>query len=60
MSDIFKCIQSQDEEEFWCKHDGSKHSIYCPLHPLNRLAYEQKDMPPEFQKLVDEHFWELI
>ena len=24
------CMQSADEKEFFCKHDGSDHSIYCP------------------------------
>lgn len=24
------CMQSKDEEEFFCKHDGSGHSCYCP------------------------------
>ena len=24
------CMQSQEEDEFFCKHDGSKHSCYCP------------------------------
>lgn len=27
---------------------------------VNRLRDNQKDMPPEFSKLVDEHFWELL
>jgi len=24
------CMQSPTAEEFWCRHDGSKHSCYCP------------------------------
>jgi hypothetical protein len=24
------CMQYEDEDEFWCKKDGSAHSIYCP------------------------------
>jgi len=24
------CMQKTDAEEFWCKKDGSAHSIYCP------------------------------
>ena len=24
------CMQSTEEPEFWCKHDGSGHSCYCP------------------------------
>ena len=24
------CMQSIVEEEIFCKHDGSKHSCYCP------------------------------
>jgi len=24
------CMQRADEDEFWCKKDGSAHSIYCP------------------------------
>ncbi len=37
------CMQPAGEKEFWCKHDGSGHSIYCPariagdaLNGLNR------------------------
>ncbi len=25
-----ECMQRPDEEEFWCKYDGSGHSCYCP------------------------------
>jgi hypothetical protein len=24
------CMQNVNEEEFFCKHDGSAHSCYCP------------------------------
>ena len=24
------CLQMPDEDEVWCKKDGSAHSIYCP------------------------------
>lgn len=27
---------------------------------VNKLRDNQKDMPPEFAKIVDEHFWELF
>ena len=26
----------------------------------DRLASQQEDMPPEFQKVVDKNFWELL
>jgi ribosomal protein S14 len=25
------CMQFKAEKEFWCKHDGSAHSVYCPV-----------------------------
>ena len=37
----FGCMQSSAEEEYWCKHDGSAHSIYCPAG-IARIALEQE------------------
>ncbi len=25
-----------------------------------KLVENQKDLPPEFQKVLDDHFWELL
>lgn len=27
---LIGCMQSAEESESWCKHDGSRHSCYCP------------------------------
>jgi len=31
-----------------------------PEHPLKDLADNQKDMPPEFSKVVDDNFFDLV
>lgn len=40
------CMQKADEEEFFCKKDGSGHSCYCPAgiaeEALKAIGYELK------------------
>lgn len=41
-----------------------KHKLYRAKNPacefLEKLEAEQVEMPPEFQTVVDKHFWEMI
>ena len=56
------------EEELRCEITGNlcgtdTWSEGCPCICVNCIKWledNQKDLPPEFSKIVDKHFWELI
>ncbi len=35
-------------------------ALYSHEAAFNRMANNQEDMPPEFKKTVDKHFWRLV
>jgi hypothetical protein len=53
-----------------CGYDFCQHDYFIeqrdkllkepPEHPLKGLADNQKDMPPEFSKVVDDNFFDLV
>lgn len=45
------CMQPKDEPEFWCKHDGSAHSIYCPLREAQPTKEPRLNMDPQFKQV---------
>ena len=55
--DCVKCKITGNE----CGTDTWMEGRPCLCENCQRwLAENQKDLPPEFSKTVDEHFWELI
>lgn len=41
--------------------DAGKASTIKPLNAtLENVAKNQKDLPPEFSKIIDRHFWDLV